>query len=79
MSAGDYLVGVAVVIAVAMVVTLPGLIRAPRRKCVRLIIEPRDLWIGVYRDTDKRRTYVCVVPCVALVFEPIDTGESEHE
>lgn len=36
---------------------------------VRLMWDPRDLWVGVYRDTSRRRTYVCLVPCLAIVIE----------
>jgi hypothetical protein len=31
--------------------------------------EPRDLWIGAYRDPAAGRTYVCLVPCFPIVFE----------
>lgn len=34
-----------------------------------LRLEPRDLWLGLYADTARRRLYICVVPCVALVLE----------
>lgn len=36
---------------------------------VRVLWEPRDLWLGVYRDTAKRRLYICVLPCLPIVIE----------
>lgn len=36
---------------------------------VRLLWEPRDLWLGAYRDTANRRLYVCVLPCLPIVIE----------
>jgi hypothetical protein len=36
---------------------------------VRLLWEPRDLWLGVYRDPTKRRTYICLLPCLPIVIE----------
>lgn len=35
----------------------------------RLLWEPRDLWVGVYRDPANRRTYVCPLPCVVILIE----------
>ena len=26
-----------------------------------------DLWIGVYIDRDKRRVYICPLPCVVVM------------
>lgn len=51
-----------------------------RRWTVRLIWEPRDLWVGVYWTNDrimgdqgqhlenKRRIYICLLPCLPIVF-----------
>lgn len=39
---------------------------------IRLVWEPHDLWVGVYRDPANRRTYVCLLPCVVLLLEPRD-------
>jgi len=47
---------------------------------MRLLFEPRDLWIGVYwtptsrtttLNTDRQhyRIYICLVPCFPIVFE----------
>lgn len=38
-----------------------------RRERVRVKFEPRDLWVGVFVDTVKKRVYVCVLPCFPLV------------
>jgi hypothetical protein len=32
-----------------------------------LAFEPRDWWIGLYRDPDRARIFVCIVPCLPLV------------
>jgi hypothetical protein len=34
---------------------------------VRIKFEPRDLWIGAFVDTERRRLYLCVVPCFPVV------------
>jgi hypothetical protein len=34
---------------------------------VRVKFEPRDLWLGVFVDTVKRRVYVCLVPMLPVV------------
>lgn len=31
-----------------------------------LLFEPRDLWIGVFVDTERRRLYVALVPTLVL-------------
>ena len=31
--------------------------------------EPRDLWVGVYREPSSRRTFVCLLPCLPVIFE----------
>jgi hypothetical protein len=28
--------------------------------------DSRDWWIGLYRDTDRRRLYVCPLPCLVI-------------
>jgi hypothetical protein len=33
----------------------------------RFLFEPRDLWIGVYLDTRRRRIYVLPLPCMGVV------------
>lgn len=38
-----------------------------RQKRVQIKYEPRDLWIGAYRDPANRRIYVCIVPCLPFV------------
>lgn len=44
----------------------PRTLRAWR---VRLMWEPRDLWLGAYRDTARCRLYVCLLPCLPVVIE----------
>lgn len=39
--------------------------RGERR--VRVMFEPRDLWLGVFVDTAKKRIYVCLLPCLPVV------------
>ena len=34
---------------------------------IRPLFEPRDLWVGLYFDTRRRRVYVLPVPCFGLV------------
>jgi len=46
--------------------TLPGM-------SIRVEFEPRDLWVGAFVDTDKRRLYVCIVPCFPVVLETRST------
>jgi hypothetical protein len=41
----------------------------PLRVRARLVWEPRDLWLGVYRDPTRHRVYVCLVPCLPIVLE----------
>jgi hypothetical protein len=36
---------------------------------LRVKFEPRDLWLGVFVDTDRRRLYVCLVPCLPIIFD----------
>lgn len=36
---------------------------------VRLKFEPRDMWVGTYVDPENQRIYVCVVPCLVVVYE----------
>lgn len=40
------------------------------RLTVRWVWEPRDMWIGVFtnRAHEFRLVYVCVFPCLPLVF-----------
>ncbi len=39
-----------------------------RRVSVRLIWEPRDLWVGLYWDgaKDDWRVFLCVIPCLPI-------------
>lgn len=44
---------------------------------VRVDFDPYDLWVGVYIDPGKgprsfrlARVYVCIVPCLPIVFYP---------
>lgn len=34
---------------------------------VRLRFVPQDLWVGAYWDRDRKRLYVCLVPCLPIV------------
>lgn len=34
---------------------------------VRLLFEPRDIWMGVYIDTDKQRVYVMLLPMLGFI------------
>lgn len=34
---------------------------------IRVRFEPRDLWIGAYVDTERRRLYICLLPCLPIV------------
>jgi hypothetical protein len=36
---------------------------------VRVKFEPRDLWLGVFIDTERRRLYICLVPCFPIIFD----------
>jgi len=36
---------------------------------ISLKFEPRDLWLGLFIDTAKRRLYLCVVPCLPVVVQ----------
>lgn len=33
----------------------------------RWLFEPRDLWVGVYRDTERQRLYVMLLPTLGFV------------
>jgi hypothetical protein len=37
---------------------------------VRVLWEPRDLWIGIYwtRSAQRLLIYVCVLPCLPILF-----------
>ncbi len=39
-----------------------------RRVSLRLLFEPRDLWIGVYWEGSKNdyRVFVCLLPCLPI-------------
>jgi hypothetical protein len=39
-----------------------------RRVCLRLIWEPRDLWIGLYWEGNRNdwRAYLCLFPCLPI-------------
>lgn len=37
------------------------------RVTTRIKFEPRDLWVGVFVDTDKQRLYICLLPCFPIV------------
>jgi hypothetical protein len=41
-----------------------------QRVSIRVLWEPRDLWVGLYWDgtKDDWRVYVCVVPCFPIRF-----------
>jgi hypothetical protein len=41
-----------------------------RRLTVRFLWEPRDAWVGVFtnRTAGFRLVYVCLLPCLPLVF-----------
>lgn len=44
-----------------------------RLRRVRVKWEPRDLWIGCYWTRDPAvRIYVCLVPCLVVIFEERD-------
>lgn len=30
-------------------------------------LEPRDWWIGLYRDPPRQRVFVCLVPCFPIL------------
>lgn len=68
MNVGMLLIPVSVVLVLAAVVVA---LKAPRldgmQPRVRLYFEPRDLWIGAYRDTAKRLLYVCPLPCLVVL------------
>lgn len=32
-----------------------------------LVFEPRDWWIGLYRDSAKQRLFICLVPCFPII------------
>lgn len=42
------------------------MVRIPRLS-IRLKWEPRDLWVGLFVDTEKGRLYVCLVPCLPII------------
>lgn len=42
---------------------------------LRVKFEPRDIWIGAFVDTEKRKLYVCVVPCLPII---LSTGEDSR-
>lgn len=44
---------------------------------IRVKLEPRDAWIGAYFDTDRRRTYLCLVPFLPIVIERQSTRTVE--
>ena len=76
MSGTAYSVGLGVCLLIAFLVVVPELFRAPKRRKrkVRVRFEHRDMWIGIYRDTERQRTYVCVIPCLPLVISRIDSA-----
>lgn len=36
---------------------------------IRMFVEPRDIWVGVYwnRQPDELRVYVCIIPCLPVL------------
>jgi hypothetical protein len=36
---------------------------------VEIKFEPRDLWVGVFFDTDKDKLYVCAIPCFPVIVQ----------
>lgn len=70
-----------VVLMAAIIVVL----KAPRRDGlqprIRLYFEPRDLWIGAYRDTAKRLLYVCPLPCLVVLIRlgPLRAADQSRE
>lgn len=38
-----------------------------QRNRIRIKFEPRDLWLGLFVDTERRRLYICLVPCFPVV------------
>lgn len=39
------------------------------RPRLRLVIEWRDLWVGVFIDRQKHRIYILPIPCFGIVLE----------
>jgi hypothetical protein len=41
---------------------------------VRAYRDNRDWWIGVYRDTEKRRIYICLLPNLVIRWQRKETA-----
>lgn len=50
-----------------------------RHYSFRWIWEPRDLWIGVYREPATRRTFICPLPCLVLVVSRAALSPDERD
>lgn len=66
-----------ITVGVLLVCCVPWMVRdamrapkLPARRRLRVMWEPRDMWVGVYREPSTRRTYICLVPAVVLVLAP---------
>lgn len=36
---------------------------------VSVEFKPQDLWVGLYVDVERRRLYICVLPCLPIVIK----------
>jgi hypothetical protein len=71
-------------VVLAVLLAAPSMIRdfrraerLPPRRRLRLLWEPRDMWVGVYREPAKRRTYICLIPGVVLLLAP-SSGDGDE-
>ncbi len=72
-------------VALILLCSVPWMVRDFRRapklppekwlRRPRLLWEPRDMWVGVYREPATRRTYICFVPCIVLLLEPTQAAK----
>jgi hypothetical protein len=75
-----WLLAVGITVLFALPVIIRDFRRAPRlpqRRRLRLLWEPRDMWVGVYREPARRRTYICPIPGVVLLLAPPHDGPAE--
>jgi hypothetical protein len=82
MSADAQILALGLALGVSLAAVVPQLLRAaklpPRRK-VSFLFERRDLWVGVYRDTAKRTTYICPLPCLVIRLAPVGGTEGDSQ
>ena len=57
--------------------TAGGIVMGQSERRVRVKFEPRDIWLGLFVDTAKRRLYVCLLPCLPVIIDVSSRAQSD--